>query len=821
MNAQVEQDQAPAGDPGKQPTERTPKARRAVWLAVVVAIAWLVIGSVAGPLSGKLGEVQENDNASFLPASAESTRVAAEQKKFNEQNALPVLVVVSSGSGEALTPAQRKEGAAFAADIPGLPVVGGSKVGDYLNPGALVAIPSQDGQALLITAPVNADKAGQNLSNGELTTAGVTDAIREGAKDFPGLQINVTGPGGILADLIKVFGAIDTALLGATAVVVALILILVYRSPFIWLIPLLSAGMALSAASAIVYVLAKTDVLTLNGQSQGILTVLVFGAGTDYALLLVARYREELHHFSSHTAAMRSALRGVVEPIVASAATVSIGLMCLLLSQLNSNRSLGPVSAVGVIAALIVMLTFLPALLVIPSVVLPILAFLVPTLIGVVLSLVSNISAGPFVSVGGLLALVTVVGWIYFGIMRIRKPEWGPFSRVKYPPGRWAFWPKVPREGEPDEKLSGLWSKIAGGVGRRPRIVWIVTALVMLAFAAFTPTLKASGITTTQAFVNKTDSVVGQEELAQHYPGGLGTPTIVITNAGQATAVADVVKATPGVAAVLPYTGATVGPPPAAGAPAAAPKVVDGKVQLQVTLVAPADSRAAEETVATLRDRVDTLPGAEALVGGQTAAQLDVDEASQRDRNLIIPVVLLVIFLILILLLRALVAPLVLIGTVVLSYFATLGVCALVFNNVFKFPGGDTSFPLFAFVFLVALGVDYNIFLMTRVREESKKLGTRPGILKGLSVTGGVITSAGIVLAATFLVLGVLPLVFLREIGFAVAIGVLLDTFIIRTALVPALSYDIGKKIWWPSKLGKEPDPEPQEPAQEKVGAGV
>ncbi|HQZ85486.1 MAG TPA: MMPL family transporter [Actinomycetota bacterium] len=820
MNAQVEQDRTPAGDPESRSPERTPKARRAVWLAVVVAIAWLVIGSVAGPLSGKLGEVQENDNASFLPATAESTRVAQEQKKFSEENALPVLVVVTSGNGAPLTAQQQAEGAEFAAAIPELPVTGGTKVGDYLNPGPLLPIPSQDGQALLISVPINADKAGQNLADGELTTAGVTDAIREGAEDYPGLQINVTGPGGILADLVKVFGAIDTALLGATALVVALILIMVYRSPFIWLIPLLSAGMALSAASAIVYFLAKTDVLTLNGQSQGILTVLVFGAGTDYALLLVARYREELHHFPSHTTAMRSALRGVVEPIVASAATVSIGLMCLLLSQLNSNRSLGPVSAVGVIAALIVMLTFLPALLVIPSVVLPVLAFLVPTLIGVVLSLVSDISAGPFVSVGGLLALLTIVGWIYFGIMRIRKPEWGPFSRVKYPPGRWAFWPKVPREGEPDEKLTGLWSKIAGGVGRRPRMVWIVTALVMLAFAAFTPTLKASGITTTQAFVNKTDSVVGQEELAQHYPGGLGTPTIVITNEGQAAAVVQVVQATPGVAAVVPYTGAT-GPPPAAGAPAAAPKVVDGKVQLQVTLAAPADSREAEDTVATLRDRVDTVPGADALVGGQTAAQLDVDQASERDRNLIIPVVLLVIFLILILLLRALLAPLVLIGTVVLSYFATLGVCALVFNNVFKFPGGDTSFPLFAFVFLVALGVDYNIFLMTRVREESKKLGTRPGILKGLSVTGGVITSAGIVLAATFLVLGVLPLVFLREIGFAVAIGVLLDTFIIRTALVPALSYDIGRKIWWPSKLAKQPDPEPEKPEPEKVTAGA
>jgi len=212
--------------------------------------------------------------------------------------------------------------------------------------------------------------------------------------------------------------------------------------------------------------------------------------------------------------------------------------------------------------------------------------------------------------------------------------------------------------------------------------------------------------------------------------------------------------------------------------------------------------------VKVLRDNLHAVPGADALVGGQTASQVDVDAASLHDRNLIIPVVLVVIFLILIILLRSIAAPLVLIGTVVLSYFATLGVCAIFFNHVFGFAGADTSFPLFAFVFLVALGVDYNIFLMTRVREESVKLGTRPGILRGLTVTGGVITSAGIVLAATFLVLGVLPLVFLREIGFAVAFGVLLDTFIIRTALVPALSYDIGKRIWWPSRLGKAPEPE-------------
>jgi RND superfamily putative drug exporter len=784
---------------------RSKAGRRAVWIAVAVAIGWLLIGSVAGPLSGKLSEVSSNDNASFLPASAESTLAANEQAGFAENNSLPVLIVLAREDGAALTKEDAAAAAAFAQSIPGLPVEGAT-VADYVDPGPIVPFPSQDGKALLINVPLNADKAGENTASGELSLAVITEAIRKGAADVPGLQVNVTGPAGILTDLIAIFGAIDTTLLGATALIVAIILIFVYRSPFIWVIPLLASLMALSAASAIVYVLAKNEVLVLNGQSQGILTVLVFGAGTDYALLTIARYREELHHHAVHTDAIKAAWRGTVEPIVASAATVIIGLMCLLLSELNSNRSLGPVGAAGILGALIVMLTFLPALLAIPSVVLPVLAFLIPTVVGLGLSLISDVSVGPFAAIGGLLALLTILGWVVFGIMRIRKPHWGPFSRDKFPPGRWAFWPKVPREGEEDERLSGIWSRLAGSIGRRPRFTWIATAVVMLILAGFSLTLKADGITTTEAFVNETDSVVGQSQLAEHFPGGLGTPAIIIANASSVDAVVAAAEKSPGVAAVTAYTGAPPGTP-AAGLP---PKVVDGRVLLEVTLADAADSPQAIDAVQGLRDNVHAVDGADALVGGQTASQLDVDTASLRDRNLIIPVVLVVIFLILMLLLRSVAAPVLLIGTVVLSFFATLGVCAIFFNNVFGFAGADTSFPLFAFVFLVALGVDYNIFLMTRVREESVKIGTRPGILKGLTVTGGVITSAGIVLAATFLVLGVLPLVFLRQIGFAVAVGVLIDTFIVRSTLVPALAYDIGSKIWWPSKLAKAEQPEPE-----------
>lgn len=790
-----------------QPAPEKPKTgRRAVWIAVLVAIAWLAISGVVGPLAGKLNEVQKNDNASFLPASAESTLVANEQAAFSDNTSFPLLVVITRPDGAEMSAQDASTAATFAAAIPGLAVEGGTTVANYLDPAPIVPFPSQDGRAFLINVPINGDKGGEKLEGGELAFGGITAAVRELALKYPDLQINATGPVGILSDLIKVFGAIDTTLLGVTALVVAIILIVVYRSPFLWLIPLLAAGFALSTASAIVYYLAKSDVLVLNGQSQGILTVLVFGAGTDYALLLVARYREELHHHDQHADAIRAALRGVVEPIVASGATVIIGLMCLLLSELNSNRSLGPVGAAGIVAALLVMLTFLPALLIIPSVVLPLLAFLVPTIIGLILSLVTDIPIGPFINIGAALAAVTIICWIVFGILRITRPGWGPFSRQKFPPGRWVFWPKVPADDDVDERLSGIWSKLAGGVSRRPRLTWIATALVMIVFAGFSLTLKAEGITTTQAFVERTDSVIGQEKLVAHFPGGLGTPTIVMTNASALDTVMADMQQTEGVAAVAAYTGL---PPGAPGSDLAEPVIIGDRAQLLVTLSAAADSQEAAESVQLLRDRVHALDGADALVGGQTASQLDVDIASLHDRNLIIPVVLGVIFLVLMLLLRSIVAPVLLIGTVLLSYFATLGVCALVFDNVFKFAGADTSFPLFAFVFLVALGVDYNIFLMTRVREESIKLGTRPGILKGLTVTGGVITSAGIVLAATFLVLGVLPLVFLREIGFAVAIGVLLDTFIIRSTLVPALAYDIGKKIWWPSKLAKAPDSKP------------
>ncbi|MDH4352850.1 MAG: MMPL family transporter, partial [Actinomycetota bacterium] len=365
--------------------------------------------------------------------------------------------------------------------------------------------------------------------------------------------------------------------------------------------------------------------------------------------------------------------------------------------------------------------------------------------------------------------------------------------------------PKAPNYDDVDEKLSGAWSRVAGGIGRRPRLVWIGSAAALLVLAFFSTSLNANGIATTEAFVDEVDSVTGQEQLAEHFPAGEGSPAIVIGPADSTVEMVDALAAIDGVAAVVPFTGAPAGPPSGPDDPIPTPLPpleVDGQVQLDVTLTDAADSAAAEETVVQMRSTLDEVAGTSALVGGTSAINYDTQQASKRDNRVVIPLVLLVIFLVLVLLLRALLAPVLLIATVVLSYFATLGLSAIAFE-LRGFPGSDASFPLFTFVFLAALGIDYNIFLMTRVREESIKTRTRRGILKGLTVTGGVITSAGVVLAATFLVLGVLPLVFLQQIGFAVAAGVLLDTLIVRSLLVPASSYELGRRIWWPSRLSR------------------
>ncbi|MFG2100805.1 MMPL family transporter [Micromonospora echinaurantiaca] len=687
---------------------------RVTLVAVAVVLGWLLVGAVTGPFAGRLGEVATNDSAAFLPADAEATRAQELSGRFVERQTTPALVVYERTTG--ITDADRQRVAADAARFAGVPGV----IGPLPPP-----IPSQDGQAVQVVVPID-DGEGERIG----TTVERLRDITGGDRD--GLTVDVAGPAGLLADLIEVFSAIDGTLLLVTLCVVLVILLVVYRSPILWIFPLLAAGTSFALAAAFVHLLADADVITLNGQAQGILTVLVFGAGTDYALLLVARYREELHRHACPWDAMRTAWKGAAPAIIASGGTVILSLLCLLLSSLNSNRALGPVAAIGIAATLLVMLTFLPALL--------------------------------------------VLG------------------------GRWAFWPRRPREDEAEPQAEhGMWRRIAGFVARRARPVWLVTTVLLAALALGLTQLGATTLGQSDLFTQRTDSVVGQEVIARHYPAGTGSPATILVDQRTARQVAEAARTVPGVATVRPVTGDPTGPPD----PAAPPKVVDGTVQLEATLADPPDSDGAERTVRDLRAAVHRVPGANAAVGGFTAINVDTAAAATRDQNVIIPVVLVVIAIILALLLRALLAPILLIATVLLSFAATLGLCALVFRHVLGFPGVDASFPLFAFVFLVALGIDYNIFLMSRVREESVRRGTRAGVLAGLAVTGGVITSAGIVLAATFSALAVLPLVVLVELGVAVAVGVLIDTIVVRSLLVPALAYDIGPRVWWPGRLAR------------------
>jgi RND superfamily putative drug exporter len=658
--------------------------------------------AVAGPLAGKLNSAQKNDASEWLPKKAESTQVMELAKRFTTSNTVPAVVVYEHPGP--ITGADQAKAAADARRFAGLPRVSGKVIGP---------IPSADGKALQVVVPIKMGSDGWN----EL--APVVKDMRSIA-DSSGGSVYVTGPAGYAADFIDVFTGFDSTLLYITAAIVIVMLLFTYRSPVLWLLPLACVFVALTAAQAVIYLLARHAGLTVNGQSAFILTVLVFGAGTDYALLLIARYREELRRHADRHEAMAVALRRAGPAIIASASTVTLSLLCLLVAELSSTKSLGPVMAIGVAVGLCAMLTLLPALLVIV--------------------------------------------------------------------GRWMFWPVRPTLGSPEPTERGLWARMGRRMVRRPRLVWVVTAVVLGAMALGLTGLKASGLQNRDAFRTTQDSVTGQKALDRHFPAGAGDPVQVIGNAGASRELRSAIAGTPGITAVT------------------TPVVKDGLAYIEGTLTSSSDSQAAYRTVDRLRAEVHAIPGADAKVGGGSAINLDIQDASRHDRNLVVPLVLGVVLVILALLLRALVAPLLLIGTVVLSFAAALGVSSLVFDHVFGFAGADASLPLLVFVFLVALGVDYNIFLVTRVHEEARRHGTRHGALLGLAATGGVITSAGLVLAGTFVALATLPLVFVTELGFAVAFGVLLDTFVVRSVLVTALNLDIGRWIWWPSRLHRKRD---------------
>ncbi|GAA1938855.1 efflux RND transporter permease subunit [Microbacterium aoyamense] len=722
-----------------------------IGIPVFLVLLWFVGGSIGGPFFGKVDEVSTNDRSSFLPQSADATQVSERLPDFLGSDSIPAVVVVTGE--EELADDDLADLQTVADDIAAL---------DGVQDGVSPPIVSDDGDAAQIFVPID--------STGEVPQT-VEDIRALLADELPsGLESWVTGPAGFTADLVEGFLGIDGLLLGVALIAVFIILVIVYRSPLLPILVLLTSVFALCVALLTVWWLAYAGIVVLNGQVQGILFILVIGAATDYALLYVARFREAVATGARRWDATVQAWRGSFEPILASGGTVIAGLLCLLLSDLATNRALGPIASIGIAFSVLSALTFLPA----------------------------------------LLALV----------------------------GRAAFWPFIPKHELatiPDDltqPVKGLWPRQARFVARHARTVWIVCTVVLLAGAVGVTQLKADGVPSSDLVLGASEARDGQDVLAEHFPAGSGSPVYVIVPQDELVDTVSVLEDSDGVESVAvasddaPSGQASVtiedgqpvfaaqGPP---GTPAPTPAVSDGDVLVIGTLTDAADSVAAEDTVRELRAALD---GTDALVGGETATDIDSNDTSIRDRTVIIPVILLVILLILMLLLRSLVAPLLLIGTVILSFGTALGVSALVFDGVFHFPGADPAVPLYGFVFLVALGVDYNIFLMSRVREESLVHGTRPGILRGLVATGGVITSAGLVLAATFAALGVIPILFLAQIAFIVAFGVLLDTFVVRSLLVPALSYDIGRAIWWPSKLSKrdavaETPPSATQPAAE------
>jgi RND superfamily putative drug exporter len=677
------------------------------WSKWGVLVFWIAVLAVAGPLAGKLNSAQKNDASSWLPKNAESTQVVELARRFTPSDVFPALVVYER-SGGPVTAADRAKVAADMKRFAGVQDV----TGKILGP-----IPSRDGQALQVVVPVKVNSQGNGWQQLTPRVEQMRSIAHAGAG---GLHAYVTGPGGYFADFANVFSGFDTTLLYITAAIVIVILLLTYRSPVLWILPLSCVLVALTAAQAVIYLLARHAGLTVNGQTAFILTVLVFGAGTDYALLLVARYREELRRHADRHQAMAVALGRAGPAIIASGSTVILSLLCLLVAELASTKSLGPVMAIGVAVGLCAMLTLLPALLVIV--------------------------------------------------------------------GRWVFWPRRPTLGSAEPTERGLWARIGRRMARRPRLVWVVTAVVLGALAFGLTSLKANGLQNKDSFRTKPEAVTGDQVLDRHFPAGAGDP---VQGIGRAQAAGQLRSALSGSAGV---TGVT------------RPVVKDGYAYLEGTLTSPSDSQAAYRTIDRLRFTMHAIQGADAKVGGGSAVNLDIQRATRHDRNLVVPLVLLVVMVILGLVLRAVISPLLLAATVVLSFAAALGVSAQAFNHLFKFAGADPSLPLWTFVFLVALGTDYNIFLMTRVHEESKRHGTRRGALIGLAATGGVITSAGVVLAGTFAALGTLPLVFITELGFAVAFGVLLDTFIVRSVLVTALNLDVGRWIWWPSRLHRKPD---------------
>lgn len=646
---------------------------------------------------GFMAAVGENDSAgqapSSVPPSAESAQVTDLLATFPDADTSAALLVVSRDDGGALTPAD---------------LDAGEQALDRMGASAAPLVPSPDGEAALGTVEIDSSLSGFDL-NEQITD--LRDAASDGLPDE--LTTQITGGPAFGADIANSFSGANVTLLAVTALVVAILLIVTYRSPILWLVPLAVIGFGDRVATSVGTALAEVTGLSFDGSTSGITSVLVFGAGTNYALLLISRYREELRAGPDHRTALARAVRHAGPAILASNATVVLALLTLLLAILPSTRSLGALAAAGLVVAAVFVLVVLP----------PLLALFGPKL----------------------------------------------------------FWPFVPKSSDKDTATSGAWYSVAAAVSRHPIRTAAVTIVVLV--ACTTALFGASiGLSQTEQFRVSAESVEGFDTLAEHFPAGLADPTTVVAPTESAAEVESVLDS---VDSVSSFT-----------------RVADSDTGLTrwsvVTDSAPASDEAFA-AVGELRTSFDDIP--DALVGGSDAQALDTSEAAARDRLVVVPAILVVVLVVLLALLRAVIAPLILVGTTVLSAFAALGVGSWVSSNVFGFPALDDNVPLFAFLFLVALGVDYTIFLVVRTREETPEHGTRAAIVRAVGATGGVITSAGIVLAAVFCVLGVLPLITLTQLGIIVGLGILLDTFVVRTLVIPALFTLVGPGIWWPNRI--------------------
>ncbi len=692
--------------------------RRTKWVVLVV---WIIAAAVMSPLGSKLSDVTTDDTESFLPSNAESTEVVRRlDHEFPAKETALALVVYQNENG--LTPANfakiRADAQKIEAEPAKIPLVKSQPpvLPAPVGPTSKLVSANKEVAYAVYTFPTDFDhESDWGKAMRDITDSGDGE-----------MNVYVTGDVGFNTDADEVFSNLDTKLLLATTILVLVLLGAIYRSVLVAISPLIVVFLAYQFATGLIYLFAKSGA-TVSSNSTGILVVLMFGVGTDYCLLLVSRYREELRRLEDKHDAMQRAVRRAGPAILASGLTVTLAMLVLVFAESGNTKSLGPVAAISVFCAMLAGLTVLPALL-------------------------------------------TIFG---------RRGFWPRRSIVDYDPEH------------AERAHTGLWRRFGDKVLHRPGPALAVTAGVFLLGALGLIAYKVDYSSTT-FFKKSVESVEGFKVLGEDFPKGTLSPTtVLVERQGAPPTDRDIALATAklktvnGVAAVLPTQQVSTN---------GQIKVVD------VILKGDPNDVSALDLVPKMRDAVANLaPGVTALVGGGTAINYDYNKATERDLKVIVPLALLVMAIILGILLQAIVAPLVLLASVVLSFACTLGISILFIRFVVGDAGFDASIPTFAFIFLVALGIDYTIFLMARVREEARHHGTREGMLRAIAATGPVITSAGVILAGTFSVLMTLPVTFTFDLGFMVALGILLDTFIVRTIMVPAAVELIGDKIWWPS----------------------